>query len=292
MYKLTLFFLLITGSVLGQTRINLQQQSRQVDFTAAQFTKPVRLAATLPSTCQLGEMVLVTPANGLFFCGSAGDWLPVGSGASGVAPDFAVTFDSGTRLRIGSQCVFASPCRARIGATVVVFNAGGAEVTISAGSGLAYIYFNAAGQLTVGHDGGLTLACTNCAVDNNVIGFPADSLPLYTWDASNGAWTPDGTDYRATLGRSNVRTGAGLVATSLTYTSIAAGACAAPQTITITCARLGDAAAPAWPELPAGIQGSAWVSAADTVSIRLCNWSAAAIATGEATYGVTVIRSL
>lgn len=315
MYKLNIIFMVaVAGAALSQTKVDLQRQARQIDFTTSQFTKPVRLVATLPATCQLGEMAIVTAVGGgLYFCGDSDIWLSAGSAAGGVSPDFATTLVNET-LHIGTQCVTASPCRVRIGSTVVLFDTGGAEVAISAGSGLAHIYFSAAGQLTVGHTD-LTLSCTNCILASGVTGFPPDSLPLYTWSASNGQWLPTGSDLRAALARTVVRTGLGLVAvddgftrqisidatvvpgyraasSTLTFGSIAAGQCAATQNIAVADARPGDAVAPAWPELAAGLQGSTWVSANDTVTIRLCNWSAAEITPGTANYGVSVLRPL
>lgn len=64
---------------------------------------------------------------------------------------------------------------------------------------------------------------------------------------------------------------------SLTFGTIAAGSCSV-QTITATGATVGDRVAPGWPAtLPDGVLGIMFVSATDTLSVRLCK-----ISTGSA----------
>lgn len=79
-------------------------------------------------------------------------------------------------------------------------------------------------------------------------------------------------------------------AATLDFPSIAAGA-SADLTFTITGASNGNAVSPAWPpSLPAGIVGVMFVSATDTITVRLSNVSAAPIDYGLATFGATVLR--
>ena len=55
----------------GQTQLNLATQGRNVDFTNAPYTKPIRQGASLPPTCSAGEFFLntgATPGQNLFAC--------------------------------------------------------------------------------------------------------------------------------------------------------------------------------------------------------------------------------
>lgn len=63
--------LALVSNVLGQTQINLATQGRNVDFTNAPYTKPIRMGAALPATCSSGEFFLNTSApagQNLFAC--------------------------------------------------------------------------------------------------------------------------------------------------------------------------------------------------------------------------------
>jgi hypothetical protein len=123
--------------------------------------------------------------------------------------DFAVTRSSATVLTIGSNCSATTPCIVRFGNLVYSFAAGGA-VSISAGSGMAYVYVSSAGALTVGHN--LTANCTSgCVVASGVTSFPADAIPLFTWSATSGTWdAAGGVDQRAILSSKSILAGTGL----------------------------------------------------------------------------------
>lgn len=116
-----------------------------------------------------------------------------------------------SELIIGHSCGMEAPCNARIGSIVYAFTQP-AAAAITAGSGTAYVYIAASGVLTVGHSG-LTIRCDRCTAAEGVKGFPADSVPLWTWTASGGKWDPGGLDRRAELARERVTGGSGLVTT-------------------------------------------------------------------------------
>jgi hypothetical protein len=69
------------------------------------------------------------------------------------------------------------------------------------------------GTLTVGHT--MTVTCAaGCAAVPGVSAFPADSLPLFTWTATGGAWDASGgVDWRAFQSKANVGAGSGLLGT-------------------------------------------------------------------------------
>ena len=54
---LMMFALLSAGStIFGLTSIGLQTQGRNIDFSGAAFTRPVKTGTILPATCQTGEL--------------------------------------------------------------------------------------------------------------------------------------------------------------------------------------------------------------------------------------------
>jgi hypothetical protein len=118
-----------------------------------------------------------------------------------------------------------------------------ATATITAGSGMAYVYVSNNGLLMVGHS--MTVSCSSgCTAQSGVTAFPPNSIPLSTWSATNGAWdSSGGTDWRAFQSAAAISTGAGLTSvTSYGQTQIGVdtGAIslrvAAPLTSTDTCA--------------------------------------------------------
>jgi len=290
-----ILLLAFAGGVLhGQvTQLDLHFQSRDIDFSAANATKPFKSGTSLPSVCSVGEMffwlnapagenlygctslnawtleepaypavtgnsgkVMTTDGTSMLFSSLGGDisgspaavavtqiqgrpvssatpgsgqalvwnastshWEPQtiasgGSGASMAAQlgDFAVSGTSATVLAIGANCSVATPCTVRFGSLVYSF-ASGASVSISAGSGVAYIYISSAGALTVGHN--VTANCTaGCAAQSGITSFPADAIPLFTWSATSGAWdAAGGVDQRAVLSSKIVVASTGLTST-------------------------------------------------------------------------------
>src|SRR4051794_10880157 len=68
------------GDSHAQTLINLGTQSRNIDFSSAQTTRPVKAGSTLPTTCSTGEFFFNTSAaagQNLFSCVS-NSWTSVG----------------------------------------------------------------------------------------------------------------------------------------------------------------------------------------------------------------------
>ena len=135
--------------------------------------------------------------------------------------DLAVTrTDSGT-LTVGAGCSFTTPCNVRFGGLVYSITSP-STVSLASGTGNALVYVTGSGRLTVGHN--LTLSCSSgCTAQSGITSFPYDSVPLFNWHATNGAWDASGSDVRAFLGSKNVAPGAGLITTELSgVTSIAA----------------------------------------------------------------------
>jgi hypothetical protein len=77
---------------------------------------------------------------------------------------------------------------------------------------------------------------------------------------------------------------------AIDFGSIADGACA-DNTFTLTGAAANDKLAQSWPAaLTSGLHGTMFVSAADTVTVRLCNLSGGAVDLASSTFGAAVVR--
>ncbi len=139
---------------------------------------------------------------------------------------------------------------------------------------------------------------------------PQDGQALM-WSEANGRWEPGVA--AGGSGGASVTPGTGIVisgntvltvgldvavvptyltaATSLTFGSITNGAC---QTASMTVAGAldGDSVAGGWPNtLEAGLMGMMLVTAPDTVTVRLCNHSGAAVTPSNQTYRATIVRT-
>ena len=156
--------------------------------------------------------------------------------------DLGLVLTSPTLLTAGLNCSNATPCNVRLGGTVYsVTNS--STITISAGSGTLYLYVDASGALAAGHN--LTLTCAGvCGAVSGVTAFPAVSLPLFTWTATNGVWdTNGGSDKRAFLSTRSLGSGAGIVALDTgTQTVVAVDSATVPTYLTaaavlVACAR-------------------------------------------------------
>lgn len=127
-----------------------------------------------------------------------------GSGATSTSQllDFAVLKTNANTLTVGASCSPTVPCSVRFGGVTYAFTSG-ATVSLFGGSGTAYFYVTSSGMLTVGHN--LSLSCASgCVAQSGTTAFPADSLPLFMWTATNGTWDPAGLDQRAFLSTRNV----------------------------------------------------------------------------------------
>lgn len=96
----------ISYSLTAQTRVDLRTQAKQIDFSGAASTKPLKVTDQLTSTCTAGEVVLNTggPAGmSLYACTSPNTWtaqgaVSVASGGTTVGSATTVNFATGTGL--------------------------------------------------------------------------------------------------------------------------------------------------------------------------------------------------
>ena len=155
------------------------------------------------------------PGQTLIWSGTANQWTPQLSSSGGVQlssqlQDLAAATSGSAVLTIGQDCAVTTPCNFRIG-SVTYAVAAPASVTLSGGTGLAYIYLTGNGALTVGSN--LPAVCNAvCTAQAGITSFPATSIPLFTASATGGVWNTNGiSDYRAFLATKNVSGSAGVI---------------------------------------------------------------------------------
>lgn len=264
---------LLVPAVWAQTQIDLSKQGRNVDFSTASTTKPAKSGSALPASCSTGEYFFLTSATAgrnTYACVSANTWILQGGG----------------------------------GSVTTVFGRSGAVTKAEGDYSLADLgdVSGVKGNTsTVQLFGGGTTAANDCAMfdaSGNIV-----SAGVACGSGSGGSGGSGtiaaGFGVLATTvsGATTVSIDTATVPTFLTasavinFAAIAAAACG-EQTITLTGAAAGDTVATGWPgALEAGLSGSSRVAAANTVTLRLCNVTGAAIDPASATFRVTVLRS-
>ena len=217
---LTACVAIMSCHALGQTQVDLQKQGRNVDFSLASTTKPVKIGTQLPAVCAVGELFLkldAQPGGNLYACTTQNAWIAQaqstgggGGSSSGIPSILNVTRTGANTLSIGDACTVTTPCNVRFGSLLLSFTQN-ATATISAGTGTAYFYVSANGVLTAGHT--MTVSCVGCVAQSGISAFPTDAIPLFTWTATttSGAWDAlGGADARAFLASKNITVTSGL----------------------------------------------------------------------------------
>ena len=203
-----------TVTAVGKRRfsvsINGVQVIKDLDlFAVAGLLKPYDL--TFPVTASGVISIVLTPTSSTdkaVISGIQIDDVPVppvaaGATVSAQLGDFMAVRTDPTTLTIGPLG------NVSVSGITYLFT-GSVTATISAGSGTMFLYISSSGILTAGHN--LTLACSGvCGSLPGITAFPAGSLPLWTWTATNGTWDTASTiaggggptDYRAFISASS-----------------------------------------------------------------------------------------
>jgi len=83
----TIFALVFCIRVWGQSQVDLSTQSKDVDFSAAPETRPVKTGTVFPTTCRTGDIFFLTPAvpgANLYGCTATNAWtMLIGAGTTG-----------------------------------------------------------------------------------------------------------------------------------------------------------------------------------------------------------------
>lgn len=271
-----------TMAAYGQTNVDLRNQTRNVDFSSAAITRPVKTGTALPAACGVGEMYFLTTAasgQNLYGCPAANTWAQMSGAVSSGLPD--ATGQSGKVLAVsGTNPAWLAP-------------AGDADGAVN--------------TLTVRKLQNRTVAAT--------APFNGQSL---AWNATAnsglGQWEPTTVSGGGGGGSSTVSAGTGVTVSQvgtnfavgidtavvpaalfssapLDFPSLTTGNCAAPLTMTMAGAVAGSALSPGWPAgLEAGLLPFMRVSAAGTISVWVCNLSGATVNPATATYTAVLVR--
>ncbi|MCS6953862.1 MAG: hypothetical protein RMK57_12725 [Bryobacterales bacterium] len=101
--------LVAAQTLIGQTRVSLKTQGKEVDFSQATGVRPFQMGTTLPATCNTGEMFFKTdaPAGANLYGCVGGTWVPQG-GAPTLAGDVTGPVGSTVVERIRGHRVSAA----------------------------------------------------------------------------------------------------------------------------------------------------------------------------------------
>lgn len=192
--------LLVAVGALAQTKVDLGNQSRNIDFSQASTVRPFPTGTTLPASCSVGQMYFLTPSGAIEECTAANTWTAIQSGSTGTQSGPISVQWSSTQLTIGPSCSISTPCVFKAGYTLYALLAP-ATATVTGGSGLAYIYVDGSGNLTVGVStfGSPAVTCSGCIVLQSIAQYPPTSIPIESWNVTDGAWDATGSDARALL---------------------------------------------------------------------------------------------
>jgi hypothetical protein len=239
------------------------------DASGAATTKPAKTGTVAPATCGVGEVFFnssASPGANLYLCAAANSWTQVlGTGGGTGAANFRQAFTGVTSVTLVHnlntfgilfECFDNStPPLWVLPKSASLTDANTLTVTF-ASSETGSCVVNATGAGTSYTAGtGINIAGTSLSVDKT-------SVPTY------------------------------LTATaSLSFGSIAQASCG-QLTFALTGANPGDSIAPGWPSsIEAGLAGSMFVSASNTVAVRLCNLSGSSLTPAAQTFRASVIRS-
>jgi len=203
-------FALAGGPLAAQTTVDLKNQTKNVDFTAAPATKPVKAGTALPATCTLGELFFKTnavPGGNLYLCTAVNTWTQSGISSGSLPLDFLVSAQG------ASAAIQCTVCQYGIGAKtfVVPSTLNVSNLTGAGGSTTVFFYFNSTGTPQFGYDGTIVTGATLTGLAGQpfTASFPGDSIPLGACAVSGNQFTGC-TDFRAVFRRTTAAAGNGI----------------------------------------------------------------------------------
>lgn len=268
--RASIVLLCVSGFAFGQTRIDLKSQSKAVDFGQAASTVPSKTGTVLPAVCGVGEMFFKTNATAgqnLYLCVGTNTWLALSGGASSVfGRTGAILAQEGDYSLTQMSDVSAKQVNA---ATVQMFGGGPVNANDCAKFDATGNIVSAGAACGSGSGGG---GSTNLSGGAGIVLTTAGASTTVALDT---AVVPSFLSGQTTLA----------------FSSLAAQSCS-ELSMTVSGAAENNSIAPGWPiNLPAGLSGTMFVSAADTVRVRLCNSTAAAVGISTSVFRATILRS-
>src|SRR5260370_755041 len=206
-----------------QTKNGLAPQSKHVDFSGANSTKPAKVSTAIPAMCSIGEIFFDTNApagQNLYGCTATNTWNQLGGNGAGAGMasqllDFNVNNTSGTVQTLGALCSGTTPCQIRTSTAFFVMTTP-VTVTLSGAVTSGTVFWNSSSSqiMTAGHNSAATLSCSaGCSVATGITAFPPDSLPLFQTTFTANAWdviNPPTMDKRAIYSRNVIASGQGV----------------------------------------------------------------------------------
>jgi hypothetical protein len=162
------------------TKIDLGTQSKNPDFSSADFTKPFKSGTALPSDCSVAEVFFHTgqPAGqNVYVCASANSWTKLAGAPEGLANCRVEIRDGAAQLTAG--------CSAAVGSQPLRTLQTSAQVRPTAGDGTIWIYF-LDDAFTAGFD--VTASCSGAIVcQAGAASYPSGSIPFGRVQVTAGA---------------------------------------------------------------------------------------------------------
>jgi hypothetical protein len=237
----------------AQTRVDLRTQSKSIDFSSASSTKPSQTGASLPATCSVGQTFLNTIAQPgqNWYVCAAANVWSVQGGIG--TGTYSTTFASVTSVTVPGS----------------THQLGTAKLIVE-------VYDNGNPAAHVEPDSVLI----NPATYDVLVKFATPQSGTIVLSAAGGS-TSGGSSGTYISGTA-----------TLTFPSVPPAGCASDLTLALPGAAVGDSVAGGWPgSLPAGLLGMMFVSAPNTIAVRLCNFSGGATTPPAGTYRATIVRS-
>jgi hypothetical protein len=275
------------------------------DASGATRTAPAKVGTTAPATCTVGDQFYdsdATAGANLYGCTATNTWTVQAGGGTGY---YQTIQNNGTPMTQQPNVNFIAGANV----TLTLANDGGGSrtnVTIAAsgggGTGVGRQSLPATWTSIV--DGGCqvqTATWTGITTSDTVsVGAPsglssglvamgyvsaADTVSIRICNFSGAPLNPGSLTFNGTLAVYNL-SGSG----TINFSSIADGTCSA-NTFSLTGVAASDPVVPKWPStLETGLFGSMVATAADTVQVRLCNFSGSAVDPASQSFGVSIAK--
>src|SRR5689334_18078207 len=94
----------LVSAAFGQTTIDMRTQTRNVDFSGAGSTRPIKTGTSLPSSCGVGELFFKSDAalgKNIYVCAPVDQWAAIAAGTtSAEGGNYAATFTGMTSVAL------------------------------------------------------------------------------------------------------------------------------------------------------------------------------------------------
>ncbi len=213
----------------SQTKVDLQLQSRLVDFSGAPSTKPASVVTTLPATCGVGQVAFLSTATAgqnLYLCAALNTWTQVvgnGSGGGGGSSTKSLVSTTSNTITMAAGTILSSTGQSIFVTSATITATGGTD------TGSFTVGYNSAGQRVCFYSAGISAA--NYAVSGfagSACTTPVPAAGIYvagTVVITSGVFSAP-TDFRADAFAITLACGTNL-------TTISGGGCAVDPTSTL-----------------------------------------------------------